>query len=60
MRNIAAPEGRDCTPEDIAQALSVYIKLFDRLMKSYLGGALTARDVESEYCADLNRRMILI
>ena len=33
VRSIAVPRGRDCTAEDIAAALSDYIKLFDRLMK---------------------------
>lgn len=33
VRSIAVPRGRDCTAEDVAEALSEYIKLFDRLMK---------------------------
>lgn len=38
VRSIAVPRGRDCTAEDVAEALSEYIKLFDRLMKAYLSG----------------------
>ena len=46
--------------EDIAQALSDYIQLFDRLLKGYLAGSLSARDVESQYVEDLASRKILI
>ena len=35
--------------EELAQALSEYIKLFDRLMKAYLAGKLDAHDVEASY-----------
>ncbi len=56
----AAPGGRDCTSEDIAQALSEYIKLFDRLLKGYLCGRLNARDVDSEYYNDMVGRKMLI
>lgn len=60
IRSIALARGRDCTVEDIAEALSDYIKLFDRLMKGYLCSRLDARDVEAEYYADLGGRQILI
>ncbi len=60
VRIIAVPRGRDCTAEDVAEALSEYIKLFDRLMKAWLCGRADARTVEAEYYADLGRRKILI
>ena len=60
VRSIAVPRGRDCTAEDVAEALSEYIKLFDRLMKAYLSGRADSRTVEAEYYADLGRRKILI
>ena len=60
VRSIAVPRGRDCTAEDVAEALSEYIKLFDRLMKAWLCGRADARTVEAEYYADLGRRKILI
>ena len=44
----------------MAEALSEYIKLFDRLMKAYLSGRADSRTVEAEYYADLGRRKILI
>ena len=60
VRTIAAPSGRDCSSEDIAQALSEYIKLFDRLLKGYLCGRLNSRDIDSEYYNDMVSRKILI
>ena len=47
-RSICPPD-RDCNAEQLAGALSEYIKLFDRLMKSYLGGRLDSHEVEAAY-----------
>lgn len=52
MRSLAAPD-RDCEPEDLAGAISEYIKLFDRLMKSYLSGRLDPHEVEAAYYSHL-------
>lgn len=52
MRSLAAPD-RDCGPEDLAGAISEYIKLFDRLMKSYLSGRLDPHEVEAAYYSHL-------
>ena len=60
VRSIAMPRGGELTSEDIAQALSDYIQLFDRLLKGYLSGSLDARDVETQYVEDLASRKILI
>ena len=60
VRTIAVPRGRDVTAEEVAEALSYYIKLFDRLMKGWLSGRLDANDVQSEYYADLSRRKLYI
>ena len=49
---MAAPD-RDCGPEDLAGAISEYIKLFDRLMKSYLSGRLDPHEVEAAYYSHL-------
>lgn len=59
-RTIAAPQGRDCTAEDIAGAISDYIKLFDALLKGEVCGSLTPKDVEAAYFSDLQHRSILI
>ena len=60
VRSIGMPRGGELTSEDIAQALSDYIQLFDRLLKGYLSGSLSARDVEAAYVEDLSARKILI
>ncbi len=59
VRSICAP-ARPVSAEDIAQALSGYIRLFDRLMKEYLGGRLSAADAEREYRAYLSECETLI
>ena len=48
VRSLSAPD-KDCTPEELAGALSEYIKLFDRLMKAYLTGRMDAHEVEAAY-----------
>ncbi|MBR1457009.1 MAG: ribbon-helix-helix protein, CopG family [Oscillospiraceae bacterium] len=52
VRSLAAPD-RDCSTEELAAALSEYIKLFDKLMKQYLGGRLDAHEVEAAYYAHM-------
>jgi len=59
VRSIAAPQ-RDCTSDDLAEALSDYIKLFDHLLKACLSGSLSTRDIEAAYVEDLNSREILL
>ena len=59
-RTIAAPVGRDCTPDDIAEALSDYIQIFDALMKGVVAGRLSPRDVEAAYAENLSQRRVLI
>ena len=51
-RSIAAPD-RDCTTEQLANALSEYIKLFDKLMKAYISGRLSAHEVEAAYYSQM-------
>ena len=48
VRSLCAPSG-DCTAEELAGAISEYIKLFDKLMKHYLTGRLDAQEVEAAY-----------
>ena len=45
---------------DIAGAISAYVQLFDRLLKGYLSGDLSAKDVELAYRGDLRGRGLLI
>ncbi len=48
MRAIAAPD-TECTSEELAQTISEYIKLFDKLLKCYVAGSLDAHEVEAAY-----------
>ena len=57
VRSLAAPD-RDCTAEELAGALSEYIKLFDALMKGYLTGRLDAHEVEAAYFSQLGKTSI--
>lgn len=59
IRSIAIPE-RDCTSDELARAISEYIKLFDSMMKGYLTGRLDARDVEACFFSQLRRAEILL
>ena len=59
-RSIALPGRRDYTTGDIAGAISAYVRLFDRVMKGYLAGHLTAQDVRSEYLTWLREGNIIL
>ena len=59
VRSIAAPD-KDCSTDELAQALSEYIKLFDKLMKAYLAGRLDAHDVEAAYFSQMRNAPIHI
>lgn len=59
VRELAAP-GRNCSVDELAGAISGYVRMFDRLMKGYLAGRLSAADIAGQYQADLDHRDILI
>ena len=59
VRSIAAPD-KDCSTDELAGALSEYIKLFDKLMKAYLAGRLDAHDVEAAYFSQMRNAQIHI
>ena len=48
MRALAAPDA-NCGSEELAQAISDYITLFDKLLKCYLAGSLDAHEIEAAY-----------
>ncbi len=60
VRPLAMPRGRTLTANDAAGAISAYVQLFDRLLKGYLDGSLSAGDVELAYRGDLRSRTLLI
>jgi len=59
VRSLAYPQ-RDCTADELAESLSAYITLFDRLMKNYVSGRMNARDVEAAYCAQLRETSLYL
>ncbi len=59
IRSIAVPD-KDCTAQELAQAISGYIELFDKLLKGYLGGSLDAHAVEAAYYSYLSHSSICI
>jgi len=48
---LLAPPSRSCTSEELAEAISDYVHLFDRLLKGWLSGALDSAEVEAGYAA---------
>lgn len=48
-RTLELPGRRDYTSADVAAAISEYVRLFDRLMKAYLAGEMSAGDVREQY-----------
>ncbi len=50
----------DCSSEELAQALSDYISLFDALLKGYLAGRLSPAEIERAYVQDLQKRTLLV
>jgi hypothetical protein len=59
-RTLALPRDHDYTSEEIAKAISDYIQLFDHLMKGYLAGRYTARNVEEIFYSQLTLNQILV
>ena len=59
VRQLASPE-RNCSVDELAAAISAYVRLFDRLMKGYLAGRLTAAELGRQYEAHVQRTDILI
>ena len=60
VRTIAIPKGVTYTSEELGQAISSYVKLFDSLMKASIGGRLTNVQLESAYVNYLNQGNNLI
>ncbi len=59
VRQLAAPV-RNCSVDELAETISDYVRMFDRLMKGYLAGRLSAADVADQYETVISRKMILI
>ena len=59
LRSLAAPE-KNCSAEELAAAISDYIQLFDKLMKSYLTARMDAQEIEAAYYSHLIQTMLHI
>ena len=60
VRTIAVPKGRRYTEEELSKAISDYVTAFDKIMKRYLAGMLTERDLEMQYLAYFRNNNYLI
>lgn len=58
-RSLSVPE-RDCSAEELAGAISDYIKFFDRMMKDYISGRRSGREIEAEYYSNMINSLIHI
>lgn len=59
IRSLARPE-HAFTSEELAEALSDYVQLFDRQMKDYLVGAKTESELEDDYREALEKAKLYI
>lgn len=59
VRGIARP-GRDCTSDELAAAISKYVRLFDRSMKDIVAGRMTAANAEQQYASFIAAADLLI
>jgi len=58
-RSISRPD-RSCGVQELAETISEYIKLFDSLMKAYIAGRCSMKDVETAYCVGISKLSIHI
>ena len=59
VRSISVPS-RDCSAAELAEAISEYVHLLDRLLKGCLSGRLTAAEAEIQYAAYTKASSLLI
>ena len=60
VRTIAVPKNRDYSNEELGQAISAYVKMFDELMKMYLNHTCTTAELEDYYSVYLGKGIGLI
>ncbi len=60
VRTIALPQGRSYADEDLGKSISSYVTMFDELMKGFLSGKYTERELERRYVSYLNNGVGLI
>jgi len=60
VRELAAPKSRDCTAEELAEAISGYVRYFDGAMKDFAAGRVSPDETELRYRGWLQSRPILL
>lgn len=60
VRTIAVSRNRDYSNEELGEAITAYIKMFDELMKMYLNHKCAPTELEGYYLAYLNEGVGLI
>lgn len=53
-RSLSLPENRDYSDEQLADAISAYVGMFDDLLKGYITGRYPPAELENRYIAYLN------
>ena len=60
VRTFCVPNGREYDNEEIAKAISDYIKVFDEIIKNYLAGNYSGvPEIENRYLQYLNESVII-
>ena len=60
VRTFCVPVGKEYDAEEIARAISDYIKVFDEIIKNYLSGAYdSVTEIENRYLRYLNESVII-
>ena len=59
LRSLSLPR-RECSAEELAEAISGYVHLFDKLLKSYLSDRLTPAEIGQHYAAWVRSADLLI
>lgn len=59
VRSISVPS-RECSAKELAEAISDYVHLFDKVLKGCLSGRLSAADAEGLYAAHMQGNRLLI
>lgn len=60
VRSIALPRDRDYTGAELGEAISDYVRMLDELLKGYVSGKYSARELEARYVMYLKRGTGLI
>ncbi len=59
IRSISVPS-RECSSKELAETISAYVRLLDRLLKGCLSGRLSAADAERQYASHMKSSSLLI